>query len=122
MLTAEAKLGEFAQRGASYVHESGWSLFVACARGTSSLSPHVNVLPHNKAARLLNHLKQMVARILTSTPPWTSEKQHRAVMRGPHKSAHEHQDFVITKILDFCSRGYWAVLLYAKEEPLGVLP
>ncbi|KAI2499709.1 hypothetical protein MHU86_14790 [Fragilaria crotonensis] len=52
------------------------------------------------------------------------------MLRGPHKSSHEHRDFVFTEILDFCTQGYWAVLPYDEVKdwrnlrlsPLGVVP
>ena len=65
-----------------------------------------------------------------STPPWTSQQKKAALERGPHKSAHEHVDFLHTKFADMINKGQWTILpaKYPNEttvfwlSPLGVVP
>jgi hypothetical protein len=61
-------------------------------------------------------------RLRAVTCPWTPQRIHQAVLRGPHKSARDQVDFVCQEILDFCSQGFWAVLALLPHSPLGVVP
>ena len=111
------------------MRECGWNAFVQKTRGESNLAEKVRQLPH-KAARVLEHLRKRGASVLTSTQPWGLTTCDAAMRRGPHKSAHNHAEFVFEEILDFCRQGYWTVLPYdsvrdwvnLRISPLGVIP
>lgn len=80
-------------------------------------------MPH-RAARLLSHLRRRGASVLTSTTPWGVARCDNAILRGPHKLAHDERAFVFEEILDFCAQGYWAVLPYTavRISPLWMVP
>ena len=69
--------------------------------------------------------------MVMASQPWSLATRDAAVQRGPHKSAHDHREFVVfEEILDFCAQGYWAVLPCShvrdwpglRVSPLGVVP
>ena len=127
---SEHNLGKSALVFASELSRLGsWEAFVRSVRSSSDISPHVQHLPH-KAGRLLNHLRRRGAPVPLQTPPWSSQRVHQAVQRGPHKSARDHIAFVCSEIQDFCNQGFWAVLPLhdalalpnLRVSPLGVVP
>ena len=79
----------------------------------------------HKAARLLDYLRRNGAGVVMQTPPWT------AALRGSHKSARDHAEFMCEELLEFCAQGYWLVLPLLEVlqhwqklrlPPLGVVP
>ena len=90
-----------------------WEAFVSTLHRDPDISSTVRHLPH-KAGRLL----WRGAPVPLHTCPWTPQRIHQAVLRGPHKSARDQVDFVCQEILDFCSQGFWAVLPLAAALPL----
>lgn len=82
------------------------------ARDKSNLTGKVGQLLL-KASRVLEHLRKGGASVLlTSTQTWGPTTCGAAILRGPHKLAYNHTEFVFEEILDFCRQGYWTVLPY----------
>lgn len=94
----------------------------------SEYSDDVRHLPH-KASRVLEYLRARGVPVLTSTPPWTTQRKQDAMERGPHQSSQGEREFVATELLDFCKQGYWLVLPFEcvsewpqlRISPLGVV-
>ncbi|KAL3816142.1 hypothetical protein ACHAXA_001629 [Cyclostephanos tholiformis] len=86
-------------------------------------------IPH-PARRLLCHYKHFGAPVKFSTPPWTRHQLQRALSRGPHKSAHEYQDYLAEEFVDMINKGQWVVLPFSsvrhlpglRISPPGVIP
>ncbi|KAL3822497.1 hypothetical protein ACHAXA_002515 [Cyclostephanos tholiformis] len=86
-------------------------------------------VPH-PARRLLRHYKHCGAPVKFSTPPWTRHQLQRALSRGPHKSAHEYQDYLAEEFSDMINKGQWVVLPFSsvrhlpglRISPPGVIP
>ena len=86
-------------------------------------------VPH-PARRLLRHYKHCGAPVKFSTPPWTRHQLQRALSRGPHKSAHEYQDYLAEEFVDMINKGQWVVLPFSsvrhlpglRISPPGVIP
>ncbi|KAL3808781.1 hypothetical protein ACHAXA_011404 [Cyclostephanos tholiformis] len=95
---------------------------------TSDFSALDNV-PH-PARRLLRHYKHCGAPVKFSTPPWTRHQLQRTLSRGPHKSAHEYQDYLAEEFVDMINKGQWVVLPFSsvrhlpglRISPPGVIP
>ena len=87
-----------------------------------------NVL--HPARRLLHFYKHRGAPVKFSTPPWTRHQVQRALRRGPHKSCHEHLDFLHEEFIDMINKGQWIILPYSavqqlpglRVSPPGVVP
>lgn len=106
-----------------------WDAFVSSLRRAPDISSQVLHIPH-KAGRLLDHLRRRGAPVPLQTPPWSTQRVLQAVQRGPHRSAHDHVNFVCEEIQDFCHQGFWTVLPldaalsipHLRVSPLGVVP
>ena len=129
MTPAEKTLGELARRSAERLTSLGWEGLVTEARGRTQMADGVGNIPH-KAARLLDYLRRKGAGVVMQTPPWTAAQIHHAALRGSHKSAREHAEFVCEELLEFCAQGYWLALPLSEVQhwerlrlsPLGVVP
>jgi hypothetical protein len=126
-------LGRYIVRDSKRLLEVGFDQLVAERQGRSDFHPKVKLLNH-KAAMLLEHLRVQGAGVTLSTPPWSNERREETLLRGPHKSAGEHADFLREEMLDFVKKGFWLVLPYhllkkykrlirnLRISPMGVVP
>ena len=129
MTPAEKTLGELARRSAERLANLGWEGLVTEARGRTQMADGVRAVPH-KAARLLDYLRRKGASVVMHTSPWTVAQVQHAALRGSHKSARDHTEFVCEELLEFCAQGYWLVLPFTAVQhltklrlsPLGVVP
>jgi hypothetical protein len=131
--TQVEELGELIARDAKLLDEQGWSKFVTLKRGESDFHPQVGRVKH-RAGRLLNHLRQQGASVVLKTPAWSEERLQETLNRGPHKSSHEHSDFLREEFVDFINRSQWVILplktlrnhrtVYKllRISPMGVVP
>jgi len=124
------RLGKLvAQSVIAYQHASSWSCYARAIRKRSRISHCVRRLRH-RASKYLDCLQQQGAPVhLTGAQP-SLANLHARLLRGPHKSALEHVDFVRDKFADFCQQGFWTVLPFdcvkdlpnLRLSPLGVVP
>jgi hypothetical protein len=85
---------------------------------------------NHPARRFLLHLKKHGVPVVLATPPWDKSRTQVAVLRGPHKSAKDHQAFLHTEMADMIEKGQWLVLPYhlaqtlpnLRISPIGVVP
>ena len=64
------------------------------------------------------------------TAPWPDKRKRTALARGPHKSAHEHADFLRGEFADFIRKQQWTLLparqvqhfVNLRLSPIGVVP
>jgi hypothetical protein len=109
MTPAEKILGELARRSAESLASLGWEDLVTEARGRTQMADGVGKIPH-KAARVLDYLRRKGAGVMMQNPSWTVAHIQHAALRGSHKSARDHAEFVCKELLEFCAQGYWLVL------------
>lgn len=126
-------LGEFITRDAQLLDELGWEKFVTLKRGKSDFHPQVGRIRH-RAGRLLDHLRKRGASVVMKSLPVTEAELMAALARGPHKSSHDHADFLQDELGDFINQGQWVVLpvrtlrkhtkVYKlmRISPMGVVP
>ena len=65
-----------------------------------------------------------------NTSPWTTQQKKDSLLRGSHRSAMEHIQFVREEFTDMIQKRYWTVLPAAdllhhqnlRISPLGVVP
>ena len=87
-------------------------------------------LQHHPATPTLRNYKHFGIPVHLSTPPWSASRIHQALARGPHKSAHEHREFLRNEMADMVAAGQWMVLPFKVAEtlpglrlsPIGVVP
>ena len=123
------ELGAYVDKTVSMLHRSGWHATIVELRGRSDLHPLVKELPH-PAAPLLDRLRKNGAPVVLKSPPWSPAVKQARFLRGPHKSALEHSEFLAQEFLDFCRKGYWMLLPYNEVKdrpelrlsPIGVVP
>ena len=126
---ASEDLGTYIDRDVNLLNRLGWTEFVEHRRPRSDLHPNVKDLPH-PASRLLHRYQQHGVPIRFHTPPWNQSQIDRALDRGPHRSCHEHIDFLEEEFIDMINKGYWVVLPYSqckdlpglRLSPPGVVP
>ena len=107
----------------------GWHATITALRGRSNLHPQVRELNH-PAASLLDRMRRNGVPVVIKSPPWTPSLKQARFTRGPHKSAHDHAEFLASEFLDFCRKGYWMLLPYElvhnipelRISPIGVVP
>jgi hypothetical protein len=93
------------------------------------MPPDIATIPH-PAGCFLDYLRSNGAPVKMSTNHWSEAQKDQAIWRGPHKSAHEHEDFLSEEMSTMCARGQWMVLPYSlvktmpnlRISPLGVVP
>jgi len=113
----------------SFCRAPSWSQYARSARPMSRLSKKLRSLRH-RAAPYLNRLRRKGASAKVSSPHWSRTLLEQRLLRGPHKSATEHNEFVRDEFADFCDSGFWTVLPYdlvkdipnLRLSPLGVVP
>ena len=114
-------------RDALLIEKLGWHDFVKFRRKRGDFS--VLDFPH-PAKRILRHYKNHGAPVKFSTKPWTPAKIKEALLRGPHRSCHDHIDFLNEEFVDMINKNQWIVLPWeaAKDlpglrlSPPGVVP
>lgn len=122
-------LGKHIKLASSLFVTHGWEYTVRALRTPQDMPSDVAAIPH-PAGGLLNHLRRHGAPIKMKTAPWSREMRDEAIGRGPHKSAHEHHDFLGDEMATMVHRGQWMVLPYdlvknipnLRISPLGVVP
>ena len=121
-------IGEFIVRDVKLLNQLGWQGFVNHRRPMGDFTSLTNVL--HPARRLLHFYKHRGAPVKLATPPWTRHQVQRALRRGPHKSCHEHLDFLHEEFIDMINKGQWIILPYSavqhlpglRVSPPGVVP
>ena len=109
--------------------EHGWDHTVRALRTPQDIPADIESIPH-PAGRLLNYFRKKGTPVKVTTPHWTPARKEQAIRRGPHKSAHEHSEFLAEEMSTMCERGQWMVLPYdlvkhlpnLRISPLGVVP
>ena len=82
------------------------------------------------AKRLLQHIGKRGAPVIIKTAPWTAAQKQTAINRGPHKSAHDYQEFLRDDMAGMVRKAIWTVLPFKKVQhlknlriaPIGVVP
>lgn len=126
--TVSPDLGTYIARDVELLKKLGWKKFVKSRRTRSDFA-NLSDLPH-PAKRLLQHYKSHGAPVKFKTSAWTKSQIRAAIERGPHKSCHEHIDFLKEEFIDMINKEQWIILPYsvAKElpglrlSPPGVVP
>ena len=128
---AHDRLGEFVIRDAKLVNAFDFYHVVNLRRGLGDLSnldsPYIQ---HHPALPVLREYKAHGVPVQLSTVPWSINRIHQALTRGPHKSAHEHRDFLREEMADMVAAGQWMVLPFEvanslpglRLSPIGVVP
>jgi hypothetical protein len=126
-------LCKFIEHDISHLLEVGFEKIMQEIRGRSDIHPNVHLQRH-KASRLLGHLRRRSANVTLSTPPWTDCQHEATLLRGSHKSAAEHIEFLREELLDFVQKGFWMILPVSllrkypklfknlRVSPMGVVP
>ena len=122
------ELGEYMKVDTALLKELGWTKFVQHLRSRSDFASLDEV--HHPARRLLNFYKHRGAPVKLATEPWTSERVHAALSRGPHKSCAEYREFLNEEFSDMRSKMQWTVLPISAVQhlpglrisPPGVVP
>jgi hypothetical protein len=129
----EHELGEYVLKDSALLESVGWEKFVAIKRGKPDLTLRGPLKDH-PASHLLGRLQRVGAPVVLRTAPWSAERQHQTMARGPHKSAHEFVEFLCDEMAEFVKCGQWVVLpfcqlmadkqlrLQLRVSPLGVVP
>jgi len=105
----------------------GWEETIRRRRGRGNFGD-LNI--RHPAKRLLHYLGHHGAPVVFTTPPWDHQRIYAAAIRGPHKSAYEHQDFLRDEMAEMILRRQWIVLPYndikdlpgLQLSPIGVVP
>ena len=121
------ELSKYIDRDTALLRKFGWKHLVHLRRGVGDFGELVTDHP---ARHTLQHLKTKGAPVLMSTAPWTTERVHQAMVRGPHKSSHEHRDFLSEEMASMVEKGQWVVVRYEavkdlsglRISPVGVVP
>jgi hypothetical protein len=104
-----------------------WSTFVQHRRPRSDFS---SLQIHHPARRLLQHYRDHGTPVRFHTTPWSKQQLHKAIHRGPHKSANEYIDYLEEEFIDMINKGQWIVIPYdlaktlpgLRLSPPGVIP
>jgi hypothetical protein len=127
------ELCKYIDRDVTRLKEVGFAKLVDERRGRSDIHPKVHKLRH-RAARLLSHLHKRGANVTLATPPWDDDRREATILRGAHKSASDHLEFLREELLDFVRKGFWMILpitllrkypqIYKnlRVSPMGVVP
>jgi hypothetical protein len=125
------ELGEFIRLHTKWFEKMGWPELTRSIRkrGDLEVQESGDVFPH-PALGLLKSFQRTGVPVVMSTPPWSTKRRTKHVLRGPHKSCLAHLGFIRTEMLDFVKKGYWMVLPYRlvkdlphlRLSPLGVVP
>ena len=110
------------------LNELGWKKFVQSRRRRGDLADLSNL--QHSAKGLLQHYKSHGAPVKVTTKPWSQRRLRTAIERGPHKSCHEHLEFLEEEFIDMINKQQWVVLPYhvaknlknVRLSPPGVVP
>ena len=86
------ELGKLIDESVVLLKKVGWQNFVQLRRKGGDFSSLNNI--HHPAKRLLKHLKHRGAPVKFTTPPWSRQRLHDAISRGPHQSCQQYIDFL----------------------------
>ena len=122
-------LGTYIARDVKLFRELGWKGLVEQRRQQGDWNNDVGNIKH-PAGRLLDHYKRHGAPVKFHTKPWTRARVEAALKRGPHRSCHEHVQFLHEEFIDMIQKSQWIILPYeiAKDlpgirlSPPGVIP
>ena len=103
-----AELGKLVERDVLLLRKLGWKAFVQHRRQRGDFSA-LDEFDH-PAKRLIRHYKNRGAPVKFSTKPWTPGRIKRALQRGPHKSCHEHLEFLQEEFIDMINKQQWVIL------------
>ena len=103
--------------------------FVKASRQPPDLHPRIGEINHPAATLLESYYREGVP-IALASPPWTQEHKNQVLLRGPHKSARDHIDFVRLEFEEYVRKGFWTILPAAdvlhfpelRLSPMGVVP
>lgn len=122
------ELGKLIDESVVLLKKVGWQNFVQLRRKGGDFSSLNNI--HHPAKRLLKHLKHRGAPVKFTTPPWSRQRLHDAISRGPHQSCQQYIDFLDEEFVDMINKGQWVVLPVSEAlklpglriSPPGVVP
>ena len=122
------ELGELIDRDLKLFKTFGWEAMIRLRQGRGDISS-LHKLRH-PARRLLRQYKHRGAPVILRTAPWTPEQNAASIHRGPHRSAHEHVDFLRSEFTEMVNRAQWIVLPYdavkhlrnLRISPMGCVP
>lgn len=105
----------------------GWHETVRQRRGRGDFG---DLRFHHPAQCFLSYLGCRGAPVVFTAPPWDRHRICAAMTRGPHKSAHECQDFPRDEMAEMILRRQWIVLPCDEIKhfpglqlgPIGVVP
>ena len=110
------ELGKYIQRDIKLIQQLGWMSFVQQRRQRRDLS---TLHFQHKALPLLQHIKKKGMPVILSSPPWSNKKLFQSITRGPHRSCHNHIEFLESEFIDMIQKNQWVILPYsiAKQFP-----
>ena len=122
------ELGELICIDSVVVQSVGIEQLVATKRGQGDLTDMSQV--HHPARGLLRQYRHRGVPVVLQTLPWTAAQLRAALNRGPHKSAHNHIDFLQADMANMVKAGQWVVLPINNTKhwagmrisPIGVVP
>ena len=120
-------LGKLIEEDTNALKELGWKKFVQLKRGKGDLGP-LNF--DHPATRILKQYKLHGVPVKLSTQPWSRAQIQSKLHRGPHKSCHEHLEFLQEEFVDMINKKQWVILPYTVAQdlpglrlsPPGVVP
>jgi hypothetical protein len=120
-------LSKYILRDVHLYHQLGWAEFIRQRRGIGDIG---DLRIQHPARRLLQHLKSNGIPVIMTTPRWSPQHLQQAIDRGPHRSAHEHHDFLRSEMAEMVQKQQWIVLPYEavkdiptlRLSPIGVVP
>lgn len=104
-------LGKLIDADSKLFLELTWEDFVKIKRGRSNFTA-LKKLRH-PAKRLVKHYRDHGVPVVLHTDKWTPQRINEALLRGPHKSVYEFEDFLREEFADMIPKGYWTVLPYS---------
>jgi len=121
-------LGKRISRDVELLRHSNFFTLVRNRQGRGDLQS----LPHtvHPARNLLQHYHRHGAPVVLQTAPWTQNRLHSALERGPHKSAYKYLDFLRDELTEFIDKNVWMVFPYdeikhlpnLRISPIGAVP
>jgi hypothetical protein len=125
---SEDRLGKLILRDDFLLQQTTLHDLLRHRRGTGNLTTIKNI--RHPAAHLVQVLSKTGSPVVLKTLPWTTNQRDAAVKRGPHKSAHEHIEFLREEMADMVERATWVVMYYRRlrelkdlrVSPMGVVP
>ena len=85
---------------------------------------------NHPATRILKQYKKHSAPVKLLTQPWSEAQLQSKLHRGPHKSCHEHLEFLQEELVDMINKKQWVILPYdvaqhlpgLRLSPPGIVP